>query len=132
MERALSGLRHRSPGRNWCLDIPALLPAHPLSSDFRYQLALAVKEALHNGLRYAGECEVKLTLQFAAEELLIQIQDSGCGFQEKPERGRHGLANLKQRLRDLGGTCHVTSTPGEGTLVEFHCPLSTQAPNLES
>lgn len=114
------------------LEIPALLPAHPLSSDFRYQLALAVKEALHNVLRHAGACDVKLTLDFEKEELFIQIQDSGCGFQENPESDRHGLANLKQRLQDLGGTCTITSTLGEGTLVEFRCPLSPHVPPLKS
>lgn len=105
------------------LDIPALLPAYPLSSDVRYQLALAVKEALHNILRHAGQCEVRLLLRIRGNDLLIQIQDSGCGFHERAASERHGLKNLMQRLHELGGTCHLKSTLGEGTLVEFLCPL---------
>lgn len=106
------------------LNIPTQLPPQPLESDFRYQLALAIKEALHNILRHAGKCEVTLSLKLEKTNLHIQIKDNGRGFELEPESPRHGISNLKQRLKDLGGTCSITSVCREGTTIDFTCPLS--------
>ncbi|MGJ8726053.1 MAG: ATP-binding protein [Roseibacillus sp.] len=114
------------------LDIPAQVPPLPLGSDFRYQLALAVKEALHNVLRHAGQSEVTLSLKTEDERLLIRINDTGCGFKPDPKSPRHGLSNLQQRLEDIGGTCTITSTLGEGTTIDFICPLSEHTTPMNS
>ena len=112
------------------LDIPTQIPPRPLSADFRYQLALAVKEALHNVLRHAAPSEVVLSLKTDSESLVIEVTDDGCGFLQNPHSPRRGLSNLQQRLEDLGGTCAITSHPGEGTTITLRCPLSTHTPSL--
>ncbi|MGJ8695943.1 MAG: sensor histidine kinase [Verrucomicrobiaceae bacterium] len=104
-------------------DIPARLPGYSLQSDMRHQLALAVKEALHNVLRHAGPCEVFLSLALVESKLQITIRDTGAGFDlGRPSTG-NGLCNFKDRLEELGGSCSINSSPGEGTEVQFTCPL---------
>jgi signal transduction histidine kinase len=34
------------------------------------------------------------------------------------------MHNLRQRLADVGGTCHVASRPGAGTTVTLVLPLT--------
>lgn len=116
----------RDTGIRCRLDIPALLPAIPLGSDFRHHVALAVKEALHNILRHAGPCEASLTLCFDGSSLKITVRDTGRGFDALGESRRHGLGNLSQRFREIGGDCRIESIPGSGTTVVFDCPVVRQ------
>jgi signal transduction histidine kinase len=58
----------------------------------------------------------------------VTIRDDGPGI--APGRlaaaataGRLGVAqSIRGRVRDLGGTVHISSTPGEGTEVELRIP----------
>lgn len=101
------------------LDIPAILPSDPLASDTRHQLALAVKEALHNVFQHAEPCEVHLKLRLEDSNIVIEILDSGPGFVKDPQSTRHGLNNLRQRLAELGGTFKISSSTGKGTQIRF-------------
>lgn len=107
-----------------CLvEIPHVLPALTLRSDFRNHVSLAVKEALHNILRHAGPCEATLSLEVATDRLEIVISDNGRGFDTTSPDAGNGLGNQGHRMKDLGGTCKIESTPGKGTTVVMSCPL---------
>lgn len=105
------------------LDIPAILPPHPLGSETRHHLALAVKEALHNALRHAGPCDVHLRLSFEAETLEITVRDDGTGFDVSSQGEGHGLGNFSARMEEIGGMCSIESFPGGGTCVRLRCRL---------
>ncbi len=105
------------------ISIPTDLPGVNIRSDFRHHFALAVKESLHNVLKHAGPCEASLSLRFEHSSLIAEIADSGPGFDSnKPETG-NGLSNLRARAAELGGTCEIQSSPGNGTRVVLRCPL---------
>jgi len=106
------------------LDIPSMLPSLPLGSEFRHNFALAVKEALHNVLRHAGPCEVFLSLKFDGQILGITIRDTGVGFEAAGVGRGHGLGNFGGRMKEIGGTCSIDSSPGKGTCVVLSCPVS--------
>jgi signal transduction histidine kinase len=111
-----SEIRHR-------LRIPSTLPRTHLGSGVRHQLALAVKEALHNILQHSGASEAVLALETHKHLLSIEVRDNGCGFHQTSPRG-HGLNNMEKRLQAIGGTCLIESRPGEGTTVRFDIPWS--------
>lgn len=111
-----SGIRCR-------FEIPSSLPPHPISSDFRHHISMAVREALHNILKHAGPCEANLTVSFEGKTLGIDIRDNGQGFATGFTARGHGLGNLRARLTDIGGTCEIASSPGGGTCVSLRCPL---------
>ena len=113
----------RDSGRPLRIVMPPDLPARPLPSGFRNQLALAAKESLHNVFKHAGPCTVTLELRLQHREISISIADDGSGFRlEHPAEG-NGLLNLKSRMAGLGGSCMIASAPGEGTRVHLRCPL---------
>jgi signal transduction histidine kinase/ligand-binding sensor domain-containing protein len=97
--------------------VPALLPDLRLTTEVRHNLFLAVKEALNNVARHAGASEVTVNLTVGGRAVVITIEDNGCGFDVAADTRRHGQANLRQRLADIGGSCQVESRPGSGTKV---------------
>jgi signal transduction histidine kinase len=106
-------------------DVPAQLPAWPLSPDARHHLFLAVKEAITNIVRHAKATEARVSLLVEPSRFVLEIQDNGCGLPPAAEvaaKARHGLDNLRQRLTELGGQCEVSSEPGQGAKVRLVVP----------
>jgi ligand-binding sensor domain-containing protein/signal transduction histidine kinase len=108
------------------MDLPVALPAMRVDAELRYNLFLALKEALNNIVKHANASEVWLRLKLAADSFTLMVQDNGCGLpgqgtvsaptSERLAAGS-GMANLKKRLSTVGGDCTVQSRPGEGTRV---------------
>jgi signal transduction histidine kinase len=52
------------------------------------------------------------------------VEDNGCGFNGAPPRnGADGFRNMRQRMKEIGGDCHIEAAPGKGTRVSFSFPL---------
>jgi signal transduction histidine kinase len=50
----------------------------------------------------------------------MEIVDDGCGFDpDSVPDGRMGLANMRDRAREAGGTLEIVSAPGAGTRVRI-------------
>jgi signal transduction histidine kinase len=65
-------------------------------------------------------------MQLDGREFQVSIADHGCGFD--PARpaaatGGNGLANMRERLANIGGECRIESAPGRGTTVILRWPL---------
>ncbi len=112
----LAGVRFRA-------EIPDDLPTQLVSSTVRHHLVLAVREALHNAVRHGRPDCVTLSLEVKNGRLMVEIADDGvgCDFAAAVAAGR-GVAQLHQRLQELGGTCQFTSAVGGGTTIRFHVP----------
>jgi len=121
----------RDSGVRCRLDIPSLLPALPLGSETRHQVAMAVKESFHNILRHAGPCEAFFSLALNGNEIRIKIRDTGVGFDPSKIVRGHGLGNLADRLAEIGGTCKIFSSPGGGTSIVMTCKATT-TPTVKS
>lgn len=106
------------------------LPNCPLSSETRHNLFLACKEAVHNAVRHSGADELWLRAGLEHGELVLTVEDNGRGLapgKQEPGRG-NGLANMRQRLERIGGTCRFRPNGGPGTVVEFRLPLGENRP----
>ncbi len=101
-------------------NVPTEVPDLPLSAEMRHNLYLACKEALHNIVKHAAASEVSIQLDLTGDGFTLVIEDDGRGFAANcpPARG-NGLANMRQRLKELHGRYSVESTPGRGTRVLF-------------
>jgi signal transduction histidine kinase len=119
------------------LDVPMHLPAWPLTAEVRHNLFLAVKEALHNVVKHSGATEIGIALAIQSDGFVLAVSDNGKGFdvnairemareQERFTRRGNGLANMRQRLGEIGGQCEIKSFPGEGTTVNFTVKVASQ------
>ena len=104
-------------------DIPMQLPEIPLDGKLRHDLFLAVKEALHNIVRHSRATEVLFAMNLRDKNLEIELTDNGMGFESKGQRSGHGLKNLDDRLKKLGGICRIESKFNGGTTVKMNMPL---------
>ncbi|QIJ62903.1 DUF5931 domain-containing protein [Streptomyces sp. JB150] len=105
---------------------PVTLPANAAR-----ELAAAVGAALDNVARHAGEhARAWLLIEDWPDEVIVTVRDDGPGIPEgrlaqAEGEGRMGVAlSIRGRLRDLGGSAELVSTPGQGTEVELRVPKS--------
>ena len=83
------------------------------------------QEALANARKHAGSsATVSLALGYADEQLTVSVRDDGCGFEPGAVSGGYGLAGLRARVAEVGGTAVVRSAPGAGTTVTVRLPVS--------
>jgi signal transduction histidine kinase len=88
------------------------------------ELLAVVREGLSNVARHAEATTTSIALASSAEAIRVELADDGRGFRadERPERGHHGLANMRARIEALNGTCEVRSTPKRGTRIIIMLP----------
>jgi signal transduction histidine kinase/ligand-binding sensor domain-containing protein len=107
------------------LDLPLALPAMRVDAELRYNLFLALKEALNNVVKHAKAAEVWLRLRLEPGSFTLVVEDNGRGMAAAAGPGADriasgsGLVNLRKRLAAVGGRCEIHSAPGRGTRVEM-------------
>ncbi|MGX1130095.1 signal transduction histidine kinase [Streptomyces glaucescens] len=108
---------------------PVTLPA-----DAARELAAAVGAALDNVERHAGaQARAWILIEDEPGEVIVSVRDDGPGIPEgrlaqAEGEGRMGVAlSIRGRLRDLGGSAELFSTPGQGTEVELRVPKSEKS-----
>ncbi len=112
-------------GLSMRFQVPSPLPDTPLAGIVRHRLFLAVREALNNVVKHARAKAATLSLRLVEGMLSITVEDDGVGFdcsQSPADTEQNGLANMQQRMREIGGTCTIDSAAGRGTRVVFALP----------
>ncbi len=80
-----------------------------------------VQEALNNCAQHAQASAVEVSVRSESGQILVTVQDDGSGFDPRRVRGL-GLLGMEERARHLGGTFHIDSKPGRGTLLSVTLP----------
>ncbi|UCF61039.1 MAG: GAF domain-containing sensor histidine kinase [Anaerolineaceae bacterium] len=90
------------------------------------ELFLIAQEALANTAKHAFATKVWLSVRQLDEEVFLQVIDNGRGFDlnKEPERLGHGLSNMSERARQIGGRFEIVSNPGDGTTVTVRMPMN--------
>ena len=79
------------------------------------------QEALNNITKHAGASQVSVHLQSDAEQLQLQIQDDGCGFDPQGTSSSEslGLEIMHERVDTIGAHLEIHSEPGIGTRIKL-------------
>ncbi|HXV56688.1 MAG TPA: ATP-binding protein, partial [Gaiellaceae bacterium] len=79
-------------------------------------------EAMTNAARHAGAqtCTVRITDNGALE---LEITDDGRGLPDDYRAGV-GIASMRERAEELGGTCEIERVDDRGTRVRASLPLA--------
>lgn len=84
-------------------------------------------EALTNVARHADAHGARLLVEKADDDtLVLEVADDGRGIPADRAAGV-GLASLRERAAELGGTTTISSPPGGGTVVRARLPLRSPA-----
>ena len=126
------GLRERS-GIEVRLDLPESMPR--LSNANELTLFRVAQEALTNAQRHSASPWVALRLEVLANAVSLEVEDAGRGIARSDHLARGapalptlgvGLAGMRERLRQVGGSFAVESA-GAGTRIRATVPLQTLA-----
>jgi signal transduction histidine kinase len=88
-------------------------------------LLRGAQEALANVRRHASASTVVLRISRIGSgesgQVSVHVEDDGVGF-DPAEAGGHGLAGLRSRVAEVGGSVDIVSAPGAGTRVTLRVP----------
>ncbi|WP_165367357.1 sensor histidine kinase, partial [Phytoactinopolyspora endophytica] len=117
LPEALGDLAKRwAEGTDVDMQVDVTGDAVPLSPAIEVALFRVAQEALTNVANHAHASRVGLTLSYVGDVILLDVRDDGTGMAKGKSRG-FGLKSMTQRIRGVGGTLEIESTPGEGTAI---------------
>jgi len=105
-------------------DVPAELPATPLSPEVRHNVFLAAKEAITNVVRHSKGTSAWVRLRLAPDSFTLEIADDGKGMPDSAlDSTRNGLRNMSKRMEDVGGKFAISRAPEGGALISLTAPI---------
>lgn len=84
-------------------------------------------EGLSNAAKHAHANRVTARLEYAANEVRLEVTDDGGGFtsdEVDPREGHFGLQGIRERVNKIGGNLRIASQPGKGTTLRVTVPTS--------
>ncbi|WP_329181901.1 sensor histidine kinase [Streptomyces sp. NBC_01477] len=99
--------------------------AVPLPPAVEVVLFRTAQEGLANIAKHAAASRAGLTLSYTHEVVMLDVLDDGAGFDTAPGGDSYGLTAMRQRLRQVGGTLEIESSPGDGTALSASVPATT-------
>ena len=108
------------------LHLPDLLPA--VSKGFELVIFRVLQESLTNVVRHSGSKTVDIRLDCHGTAISLDVTDSGHGMPAQVldrlsrNRGGVGLAGMRERMAELGGSFEINSDAG-GTQVRAVLPV---------
>ena len=100
----------------------------PMNENTRFLIFRSIRELLINIVKHAKAENIILTLEGNNENVYIEIEDDGIGFDYHPELYRlksksMGLFSIHERISDIGGTIKIDSELGLGTRIKLIIPI---------
>ena len=90
------------------------------SEEAEEAIYFACSEAIQNAIKHAGDgARVTVALHSRDGSLTVRVADDGRGFDPAHTAHGAGLQNIRERVRDLGGSFELTSAPSRGTVLRI-------------
>jgi signal transduction histidine kinase len=108
-----------------------------LRPEIEVTLFRVAQGAVGNILKHSEGKKASIKLECSDRECMLQVEDDGRGFDVKkvtgvdPSGRGAGLFTMKERVKLVGGACHIDSRPGQGTKVHVKVPLTKDAAGEE-
>ena len=129
VENLVDQWRARLPGVRFSLTFAGSLDA--LDEQLNLALYRLIQEGLTNCSRHAGAGRLEISLRrggvAAGDEVMLSVQDDGCGTDLAAGTSGFGLSGMRERVEMLGGRFFVASEPGAGLRLEAHLPVAVRA-----
>jgi len=85
------------------------------------------QEAVTNAVKHGKAGQILLHIDFCSDKVTMTVEDDGCGFDTNAvlgvAQGHFGLEGMRERVKRIGGTLALGSTPGGGTKLIVETPL---------
>ena len=97
-----------------------------VNPDVALALFRVAQECLSNVAKHSAAVSAVLRLDFRKNSVALEIEDHGRGFelQELEQSEGLGTSSMRERLRSVGGTLQIDSSPMRGTRIRADAPAS--------
>ncbi len=90
------------------------------------------EEALNNVRRHSEATRIEIVVEFAEDEIRLQLSDNGVGFvlptyRELVGESKFGIVDMSERARLAGGNFRIESVVGRGTVITVEMPVRHHA-----
>jgi signal transduction histidine kinase len=92
-------------------------------ADVEHALLRVAQEACANAVRHGGARRLAVSLTCQDGQVELAILDGGSGFDPAAPRAGSGLAHIRDRVAELGGTVDIDSAPGRGAALTVRVPV---------
>ena len=101
---------------NTTFDFIGIYKKLPLRTELGiYRIA---QETIQNSIKHAAASKLSLSIHYTPLSIILEIQDNGKGFTSSPPPSAgFGLIGINERIKLLGGTISIQSTPELGTKI---------------
>jgi PAS domain S-box-containing protein len=82
-----------------------------------------IQEQLTNVIKYAHASSVTVTIGGTQDDIAIQVQDNGIGFDLKEKAKGNGITNMISRAETVGGSLRFETSPGSGCTMTAEFPV---------
>src|SRR5271169_1822961 len=114
--------REVSRRSNMEVDVHSENVSEQLPDEVKVCIYRLVQEALNNAATHAEAKNAKVSVVQSADKIGVEIMDDGQGFDPERTRGM-GILGMEERVRRLGGTLNIQSTPGKGSAIKAELPI---------
>ena len=95
-----------------------------IAQNIELNLYRICQEAVSNILKYAKASSIILQLHKNEEQIILEIEDDGIGFDMSQKHQGIGLKNMSLRVEQLGGQISIQSKKGDGTQIWIELSLN--------
>lgn len=88
-----------------------------------HALLRITQEACVNAVRHGNAGHLAVTLARQDGHVELAVRDSGTGFDPSVPHTGSGLAHIRDRAAEIGGTVDIDSAPGRGAALTVRVPL---------
>jgi signal transduction histidine kinase len=108
------------------LDVRVHVQGDPVALPRSFDLSAyrILQEGLTNALKHAAASQVDVTVQYAADELRLEVRDDGRGHSPHPDGLGHGLVGIGERVKIYGGDMSAFTTTSGGFVLRASLPLN--------
>jgi len=90
-------------------------------------LLAVLREALSNAARHSEATDIRVGVTADATFVVLSVMDNGVGL-DRSRRSGHGMGNMSERARLLGGQLELSPADPRGTVLEWRVPVRGNRP----
>lgn len=100
----------------------------PVAPEVATAVLRTARGALANVVEHAHATTATVSLTYQPDSISLDVRDNGIGFEQQPQTGPGargtGLAGIRDRAENFGGTVAVETSPNDGTTIAVNLPLA--------
>ena len=103
--------------------VDARLDETAVPAPVEHALLRITQEACANAVRHGHARQLTVSLARQDGHVELAVRDTGTGFDPAAPHAGSGLAHIRDRAAELGGTVHIDSAPGRGAALTVRVPV---------